>query len=142
MVEESSIDMGGISISRDDILTDDLICKIKNLNPILGTPQDPEYANYAKYREEFENAELIVIDAQALNRNSMTSLDLSGAISAIENMPANYFMCDENFNTIFGDTFSIVEPQMEMPKEYLDAVPECANYMGFGDTKFSAFDYV
>ena len=141
MVEEASIDMGGISISRDDILTDDLICKIKNLNPILGTPQDPEYANYAKYREEFENAELIVIDAQALNRNSITSLDLSGAIAMIENMASNYYQMDENFEVQYGDEFSIVNP-MEMPKEYIDAMPECADYMGFGNTFASPFEYV
>lgn len=88
---ENPVDFGGESIDKYDIISDDLICKIKNLNPKLGTPDDPMYDRYKQYRDEFENAELIVIDANALNRNSINSLDLSGTYGSAEDLPSNFF---------------------------------------------------
>lgn len=115
MVEESSMDFGGESILQQDLISDDLICKIKGLNPNLGRPMDefgngdPLYSRYAAYRDEIENAELIVIDAAALNRSSIMNLDLSGDMSGIEELPSDYFQLrDDTLQIAFGsDDFGI-----------------------------------
>lgn len=134
MLEEVSMDVGGMKIDSRDILTDDLICKIKNLNPSLGTPDDPEYERYKKYRDEFENAELIVIDAQALNKSSITSLDLSGTTADVDPLPANYFQqIDETMGIAFGnDEFNFCD---DSENEY-DGFSE---FSEFGETEFSPY---
>lgn len=98
---ENPVDFGGETIDKFDIISDDLICKIKNLNPKLGTPDDPMYDRYKQYRDEFENAELIVIDANALNRSSMNNLDLSGTYGSADDLPSNFFQ-------LFADTLEIM----------------------------------
>lgn len=134
MLEEVSMDVGGMKIDSRDILTDDLICKIKNLNPALGTPDDPEYERYRKYRDEFENAELIVIDAQALNKSSITSLDLSGTTADVEALPSNYFqLIDNSLDIAFGfDDFDFYNTPVNSNVGFED-------FAEFGDTDFSPF---
>ena len=84
MVEEEPMDFGGTQIDIQDVISDDLISRIKGLNPDLGVEgKDPLYKRYAQYRDEIENAELIIIDANSLNRSSIMNLDLSGDISGI-----------------------------------------------------------
>ena len=66
MIQEQAMDFGGESILQQDLISDDLICKIKGLNPNLGRPMDefgngdPLYSRYAAYRDEIENAEVVL----------------------------------------------------------------------------------
>lgn len=115
MTKEDPIDFGGEAILQQDLISDDLICKIKGLNPNLGKPMDefgngdPLYSRYAAYRDEIENAELIVIDANALNRSSVMNLDLSGDTSGIDELPSDYFqLVDDTLQIAFGaDDFGV-----------------------------------
>lgn len=129
---ENPVDFGGESIDKYDIISDDLICKIKNLNPVLGTPDDPMYDRYKQYRDEFENAELIVIDANALNRNSMSSLDLSGTYGSVDDLPSNFFqLALDTLDILFGkDEFGINSKKNEYEG--------FENYTAFGDTEYSS----
>ena len=57
MTIEEPMDFGGNQILAQDLISDDLICKIKGLNPDLGRPMDefgrgdPYYSRYAAYRD-------------------------------------------------------------------------------------------
>ena len=122
MIAEEPFDIGGTAIDPQDILSDDLIGKIKGLNPDLGVAgKDPFYDRYAAYRDEIENAELIVIDANALNRSSVMNLDLSGDFSGIEQLPSDYYQ-------LAGDTLAIAFD----PFEFGADTPDCG-YEGFGE---------
>lgn len=131
---ENPIDFGGISIDKHDIISDDLICKIKNLNPKLGTPEDLMYDRYKQYRDEFENAELIVIDANALNRNSINSLDLSGSYGSAEDLPSNFFqLVLDTLDIAFGrDEFGIGYNKNEYEG--------FEDYTAFGTTEYSSLN--
>ena len=121
MTIEEPMDFGGNQILAQDLISDDLICKIKGLNPDLGRPMDefgrgdPYYSRYAAYRDEIENAELIVIDANALNRSSVMNLDLSGDFSGIEQFPSDYYQ-------LAGDTLAIAFD----PYEFGIDSPDCS----------------
>lgn len=131
---ENPVDFGGESIDKYDIISDDLICKIKNLNPILGTPDDPMYDRYKQYRDEFENAELIVIDANALNRNSINNMDLSGTYGSAEDLPSNFFQ-------LLADTLEIAFGHNEFDMNYKKNEYEgFENFTAFGDTEFSSLN--
>lgn len=131
---ENPVDFGGESIDKYDIISDDLICKIKNLNPVLGTPDDPMYDRYKQYRDEFENAELIVIDANALNRNSMNSLDLSGTYGSADDLPSNFFqLLLDTLDIAFGkDEFGINSAK--------NTNPGFEEYTAFGETEYSSLN--
>lgn len=139
MVEEMNMDFGGESILQQDLISDDLICKIKGLNPNLGKPMDefgngdPLYSRYAAYRDEIENAELIIIDANALNRSSIINLDLSNDASGIEDLPADYFqLVDDTLQIAFGaDEYG--------PLSADNPYAEMADFTDFGETEFDAF---
>ena len=130
---ENPVDFGGDSIDKFDIISDDLICKIKNLNPVLGTPDDPMYDRYKQYREEFENAELIVIDANALNRNSINNMDLSGSYGSVDDLPSTFFqLIADTLEIAYGsDEYGI--NSVKNPNEGFEA------FTDFGDTEFSPF---
>lgn len=139
MIQEQAMDFGGESILQQDLISDDLICKIKGLNPNLGRPMDefgngdPLYSRYAAYRDEIENAELIVIDANALNRSSVMNLDLSSDVSGIDDLPSDYFqLVDDTLAINYGsDEFDInVSPnQTEGFEDFCD----------WGETEYSPF---
>lgn len=131
---ENPVDFGGESIDKYDIISDDLICKIKNLNPVLGTPDDPMYDRYKQYRDEFENAELIVIDANALNRNSMNNLDLSGTYGSADDLPSTWFqLLVDTLDIAFGkDEFGINSAKNEYEG--------FENYTAFGETEYSSLN--
>lgn len=125
-------DFGGMQINKQDILSDDMICKIKNLNPVLGGELDPLYDQYQQYRDEFNNAELIIIDANALNRSSLNNLDLSGRSNDVENMPFDYYQMDPNsMNIMWGEEF---DPLYETHNMY----EGFEAFSAFGDVEFSA----
>lgn len=136
MIKETGIDFGGESILQQDLISDDLICKIKGLNPNLGRPMDefghgdPLYSRYEQYRDEIENAELIVIDANALNRSSIMNLDLSRDTSEIEELPSDYFqLVDDTLQIAFGNDFDINAGNNEYEG--------FEDFVAFGDTEFS-----
>jgi hypothetical protein len=133
MEMEQAVDFGGEQISRQDILSEDLICKIKNLNPDLGGPNDPYYAKCQAFRDELANAELIVINANELNRSSITSLDLSGRDTDVEELPPNYFQTIiGSLLTAFGnEEFSSLQPTHNM-------YPGFEEFSAFGDTEYSS----
>lgn len=132
MEMEASIDFGGVKLSSQDILTDDVICKIKNLNPKLGTQDDPYYERYKQYRDEFANAELIIIDANALNKSSMSNLNLSGN-EEISDLPSNFFQ-------LVADTLTIAfgKDEFRFAGETRNIYPGFENYTAFGDTEYSS----
>lgn len=135
MVEEEPFDIGGTAIDPQDILSDDLICKIKGLNPDLGVPgKDPFYERYASHRDEIENAELIVIDANALNRSSIMNLDLSGDTSGIDDLASDYFQLkDDTLEPAYGDEFDWFDAEETNSDEgFSDFTP-------WGETEFSEF---
>lgn len=133
MEAENPVDFNGSDvISKYDILSEDLICKIKNLNPVLGSPDDPYYPIYEKYRDEMDNAELIIVDANALNRSSVNNLDLSGDNNA-DDLPSNFFQfITETLATAFGNKeFSSLDNSNNEYKEFKD-------YSGFNDVEYSS----
>lgn len=133
MEVENPVDFNGSDvISKYDILSDDLICKIKNLNPVLGSPEDPFYAKYEKYRDEMDNAELIIVDANALNRSSISSLDLSGN-EGCDDLPSNFFQfVVETLATAFGkDEFSSLDNTHNIN-------PGFEEFSAFGDVEYSS----
>jgi hypothetical protein len=134
MVVEEPMDFGGTSINIEDIISDDVISKIKGLNPDLGVEgKDPLYDRYAQYRDEIENAELIIIDANSLNRSSIMNLDLSGDMSGVEELPADYFqMRDDTLEFAFGDPFDI----NDIGGNEYEGFEE---FSAFGETEFSPF---
>lgn len=134
---ETGIDFGGEEISKYDILSDDLICKIKNLNPILGTPEDPMYDRYQQYRNEFANAELIIIDANALNRSSISSLDLSGCSSdSVDELPDGFFQTVLNgIDIAFGS-----ESHSNLDETH-NMYPGFEDYEAFGDEEYSSLNF-
>lgn len=131
---EKPVDFGGDVIDKFDIISDDLICKIKNLNPVLGTPDDPMYDRYKQCRDEFENAELIVIDANALNRSSMNNMDLTGSYSNVDDLPSNFFqLVLDTLEFAFGkDEFGVNAKKNSY--EGFEA------YTEFSDTEYSSLN--
>lgn len=135
MVEEEPFDIGGTAIDPQDILSDDLICKIKGLNPDLGVPgKDPFYERYAAHRDEIENAELIVIDANALNRSSIMNLDLSGDTSGIDELASDYFQLREDtLEPAFGDEFDYFDCEEGNSDEGF------GEFSAWGETEYSEY---
>jgi hypothetical protein len=135
MMVEKPMDFGGAPIDIQDIISDDVISKIKGLNPDLGVEgKDPLYDRYAQYRDEIENAELIIIDANSLNRSSIMNLDLSGDMSGIEELPSDYFQLrDDTLELAFGcDDFGIDDIGTN-EYEGFEA------FSAFGDTEYSMY---
>lgn len=134
MVEEEPFDIGGTAIDPQDILSDDVICRIKGLNPNLGIEgKDPFYEHYAAHRDEIENAELIVIDANALNRSSIMNLDLSGDVSGIDDLPSDYFQLrDDTLEPAYSDDFDIFDCECNSDDGFGD-------FTSWGDTEYSEY---
>ena len=134
MIAEEPFDIGGTAIDPQDILSDDLIGKIKGLNPDLGVAgKDPFYDRYAAYRDEIENAELIIIDANTLNRSSIMNLDLSGDTSGIEDMPSDYFQLREDtLEPAYGYDFGVWDCDCNPDEGFED-------FSNWGDTEFSEY---
>lgn len=128
MVEEQPFDVGGMKLDMSDCLSDDLIGSIKGLNPVLGTRDDPLYDRYAQYRDEIENAELIIIDANVLNRSSIMNLDLSGDTSGVEDLPDDYFVT-------VGDTYEIAFGAEQNCYDDMDN-PDLDDFCNWSDTEF------
>ncbi len=132
MVEEEPMDFGGTQIDIQDVISDDLISRIKGLNPDLGVEgKDPLYKRYAQYRDEIENAELIIIDANSLNRSSIMNLDLSADISGVEDLPSDYFQLKEDtLELAFGaDEFDIDDAGTNPNKGFEE-------FSDFGETEY------
>lgn len=132
MTREEPMDFGGSPIDIQDCISDDLISRIKGLNPDLGVAgKDPLYDQYAQHRDEIENAELIIIDANSLNRSNIMNLDLFGDICDVADLPSDYFQLREDTleyafgNDMYDDTWD--DNQYEGFEDF------CA----FGDTEFS-----
>ena len=142
VTKEMSMDFGGESILQQDLVSDDLICKIKGLNPNLGRPMDefgngdPLYSRYAQYRDEIENAELVVIDANALNRSSIMNLDLTGDTTGIDELPSDYFqLIDDTLQIAWGaDEFGVNDLYGEQ-----NEFNGFSEFTAFGDTQYSPF---
>jgi len=139
MIEEKPIDFGGEEILTQDFVSDDLICKIKGLNPNLGKPMDmfgngdPLYERYQQHRNEIENAELIIIDANALNKSSIMNLNLANDSSAVEDLASDFFQ-------LVGETLMIAFGKEDYdlnittnPDKGFEA------YSNWGETEFSPF---
>lgn len=140
MVEEKPMDFGGASIDIQDVISDDLISRIKGLNPDLGVEgKDPLYDRYAQYRDEVANAELIIIDANSLNRSSIINLDLSGDISGIEELPSDYYQLrEDSLEIAFGsDEFGPFDCETE--NQYAAENEVFADFTPFGECEFSEF---
>lgn len=134
MVEEEPMDFGGTQIDIQDVISDDLISRIKGLNPDLGVEgKDPLYKRYAQYRDEIENAELIIIDANSLNRSSIMNLDLSGDISGVEDLPSDYFQLkDDTLELAFGNDFGIDDCGTNQYEGFEE-------FSSFGDTEYDMY---
>lgn len=135
MTLEEPMDFGGTPIDIQDVISDDVISRIKGLNPDLGVEgKDPLYDQYAKYRDQIENAELIIIDANSLNRSSIMNLDLAGDMSGVEELPSDYFQLREDTLEIaFGaDEFGIDDMGTNEYEGF-------ENFSAFSDTEFSPF---
>lgn len=135
MTLEEPMDFGGTPIDIQDVISDDVISRIKGLNPDLGVEgKDPLYDQYAKYRDQIENAELIIIDANSLNRSSIMNLDLAGDMSGVEELPADYFQLREDtLELAFGcDDFGIDDIGTNEYEGF-------ENFTAFGDTEYSPF---
>lgn len=135
MIAEEPFDIGGTAIDPQDILSDDLIGKIKGLNPDLGVAgKDPFYDRYAAYRDEIENAELIIIDANTLNRSSIMNLDLSGDTAGIDDLPSDYYqLCEDSLEPAFGSEFGYWDCDFDNPDEGF------SEYTDWGDTEYSEY---
>jgi hypothetical protein len=132
MVQEEPMDFGGTNIDIQDVISDDLISRIKGLNPDLGVAgKDPLYDRYAQYRDEIENAELIVIDANSLNRSSIMNIDY-GNMTGVEELPADYYQLREDTLEIaFGtDVFTYEDAGTNEYKGFEE-------YSAFGECEFS-----
>jgi hypothetical protein len=135
MTLEEPMDFGGTPIDIQDVISDDVISRIKGLNPDLGVEgKDPLYDQYAKYRDQIENAELIIIDANSLNRSSIMNLDLAGDMSGVEELPSDYFQLREDtLELAFGcDEFGIDDIGTNEYEGF-------ENFTAFGDTEYSPF---
>ena len=135
MTLEEPMDFGGTPIDIQDVISDDVISRIKGLNPDLGVEgKDPLYDQYAKYRDQIENAELIIIDANSLNRSSIMNLDLAGDMSGVEELPSDYFQLREDtLELAFGcDDFGIDDIGTNEYEGF-------ENFTAFGDTEYSPF---
>lgn len=132
MIKEEPMDFGGTPIDINDVISDDVICKIKGLNPDLGVEgRDPFYDKYSKHRDEIENAELIIIDANSLNRSSIMNLDLFGDIAGIEDLNADYFQLrDDSLELAYG----IDEFDCDTGANEFDIFAD--EYSAFGDTEY------
>lgn len=136
MTREEPMDFGGSPIDIQDCISDDLISRIKGLNPDLGVAgKDPLYEHYAQHRDEIENAELIIIDANSLNRSSIMNLDLFGDISGVQDLPADYFQLrDDTLEYGFGrDEFTVDWGDNDND----NFGEEFGGYSDFGETEFS-----
>lgn len=132
MVEEEPFDVGGMKLDLSDCLSDDLIGKIKGLNPELGSKSDPLYDRYAAYRDEIENAELIVIDANVLNRSSIMNLDLTGDTSGVHDLEPSFFqLIGDTLSYAFGHETSLSD--FENPDEGME------EYCNWGETEYTPF---
>ena len=134
MIEETPFDIGGADIDPQDILSDDVISSIKGLNPDLGVEgRDPMYSRYAAYRDEISNAELIIIDANALNRSSIMNLDLSGDTSGIDDLPSDYFqLVEDTLDLAFGDDFDANDIDQNTDEGFED-------FSAWGDTEYTEY---
>ena len=132
MTREEPMDFGGSPIDIQDCISDDLISRIKGLNPDLGVAgKDPLYDQYAQHRDEIENAELIIIDANSLNRSSIMNLDLFGDIAEVEDLPSDYFQLrDDTLEYAFGAD--------EFDYDWADNTNEgFGDFCAFGETEYS-----
>lgn len=135
MTLEEPMDFGGTAIDIQDVISDDVISRIKGLNPDLGVEgKDPLYPQYARYRNQIENAELIIIDANSLNRSSIMNLDLAGDMSGVEELPSDYFQLREDTLEIaFGcDEFGIDDVGTNEYEGF-------EGFTAFGETEFSYY---
>lgn len=135
MTLEEPMDFGGTAIDIQDVISDDVISRIKGLNPDLGIEgKDPLYDQYARYRNQIENAELIIIDANSLNRSSIMNLDLAGDMSGVEDLPANWFQLREDtLELAFGcDDFGFDDIGTNEYEGFED-------FSAFGDTEYSPY---
>lgn len=135
MTREEPMDFGGSPIDIQDCISDDLISRIKGLNPDLGVAgKDPLYQHYAQHRDEIENAELIIIDANSLNRSSIMNLDLFGDISGVNDLTSDYFQLREDtLEYAFGrDEFDCDWAD----NEYDGFGSEVGGFSDFGETEF------
>ena len=134
MTLEEPMDFGGTAIDIQDVISDDVISRIKGLNPDLGVEgKDPLYPQYARYRNQIENAELIIIDANSLNRSSIMNLDLAGDMSGVEELPSDYFQLREDtLELAFGcDEFGIDDIGTNEYEGF-------ENFTAFGETEYSS----
>ena len=132
MIQEEPMDFGGTNIDIQDVISDDLISRIKGLNPDLGVSgKDPLYDRYAQYRDEIENAELIIIDANSLNRSSIMNIDY-GNMTGVEELPSDYFQLREDTLEIaFGsDEFTYDDAGTNTYKGFEE-------FSAFGECEFS-----
>lgn len=129
MLKEEPFDIGGTRLDISDCITDDMIGRIKGLNAALGSKDDPLYERYAAYRDEIDHADLIIIDANSLNRSSIMNLDLSGDTSGVKELAADFFqLIEDTLQLAFGDDINCYDERED------DAMEGFSNW---GKTDFS-----
>ena len=101
MTEIHITDPSGYKLSASELVSPDLVSYVKNLNPKLGTPEDPYYNSYLKFNEELNNNEIYTINPEDITTNSsFDDMDLSG-IEVVE-LNDNHFLM--NYQDEFVDS--------------------------------------
>jgi hypothetical protein len=93
-LEELKItDLGGHELDPAELYSDELISWVGNMNPDLGTKNDPYYSEYKAFYDEIKNAKIITLDADTYKQsNKFEKLDLSGENEETEDIPDTAFM--------------------------------------------------
>lgn len=86
-------DVGGYKINPADLMTEEMLGYIKNINPKLGTEEDPYYNDYVKFKRELDDSEILTIDYDDINGGErFDDMDLSG--TETEDITEEYFCFD------------------------------------------------
>ena len=86
-------DLGGVQPDPAELYHEELIAWVNDLNPDLGTENDPFYNEYKAFKDEINNAKIITLDAEAYKpSNKYDEIDLSGEDKPIADLSALYMM--------------------------------------------------
>lgn len=121
-LEELTItDLGGHELDPAELYSDELISWVGNMNPDLGTQNDPYYNEYKTFFDEIKSAKIITLDADTYKQsNKFDQIDLTGESEEVEDIPDTAFMMFmgailftnigatpfDNFQTLDGEKYS------------------------------------